>query len=46
MGHINVRKTVIRKKNSTKPQRKIELRKIVINNQIQRFNSDALAKRK
>ena len=41
MGHINVKTTTIRKKNPTKPQKKIELRKVVINNQIQRLNKDA-----
>lgn len=46
MGHINVTKTTIRKKNPSKPQKKIELRKVVINNQIQRFNKDASEKRK
>lgn len=41
MGQIRVKNTVIRKKNPTKPQKRIELRKVVINNQIQRLNSAA-----
>lgn len=41
MGQIKVKNTVIRKKNPTKPQKRIELRKVVINNQIQRLNSAA-----
>ena len=45
MGHIREKKTVIRKKNPTKPQRKIEFRRVTINNQVQRLNKDAMAKR-
>ena len=46
MGHINVKKTTIRKKNPSRPQKKIEFRKVVINNQLQRLHKDASDKRK
>ena len=46
MGHINVNTTTIRKKNPVKPQKKIQMRKVVINNQIRRFNNAALNKGK
>lgn len=45
MGQVRVRTTTIRKKNPSKPQKKIELRRVVINNQIQRFNQDANKRR-
>lgn len=45
MGRVRVRTTTIRKKNPSKPQKKIELRRVVINNQIQRFNQDANKRR-
>lgn len=41
MGQVNVRTTTIRRKNPSKPQKKIQARKVVINNQIQRFNKAA-----
>ena len=46
MGHIRETKTVIRKKNSSKPQKRIEFRRVTINNQIMKFNKDAAQKRK
>lgn len=46
MGHIKAHTITIRKKNPTKPQKRIEFRKVTINNQIQRFNADAARKRK
>lgn len=46
MGHVRVRTVTIRKKNPTKPQRKIEFRRVTINNQIQKLNKDAASKRK
>lgn len=45
MGHLNERKVVIRKKNPDKPQKKIEFRKVTINNQVRRLNKDAAIKR-
>lgn len=45
MGHIREKKVVIRKKNPTKPQKKIEFRRVTINNQVQRLNNDAMARR-
>lgn len=41
MGQVKVRTTTIRKKNPDKPQKKIQARKAVINNQIQRLNKNA-----
>ena len=41
MGQIKVRTTTIRKKNPSKPQKKIQMRKTVINNQIHRLNTAA-----
>lgn len=46
MGQVKVNNTTIRKKNPSKPQRRIEFRNVTINNQIQRLNKDAAAKRK
>lgn len=45
MGSVNVRTTTIRKKNPSKPQRKIEARRVVINNQIRRLSASASSKR-
>jgi hypothetical protein len=45
MGQINARTITIRKKNPSKPQKKIQMRKAVINNQMMRFNQDAAKKR-
>lgn len=45
MGHINVRTTTVRKKNPDRPQRRIQFRKVTINNQIQKLNNDAAARR-
>lgn len=41
MGQIKVKTTTIRKKNPSKPQKKIQMRKTVINNQIQRLSTAA-----
>lgn len=46
MGQIKVHQTTIRKKNPSKPQKRIEARKTTINNQIMRLNKDAASKRK
>lgn len=46
MGHVRVRTVTIRRKNPTKPQKRIEFRRVTINNQVQRFNQDAARKRK
>lgn len=46
MGQTNVKTTTIRKKNPSKPQKKIEFRKVTINNQIQKLNKDAVARRR
>ena len=40
MAQIEVRTTTVRKKKSAKPQKKIEARKAVINNQMMRLNAD------
>ena len=45
MGQTRVKTTTVRKKNPSKPQKKIEFRKVTINNQVQRLNNDAAAKR-
>lgn len=45
MGSVRVRTVTIRKKNPKKPQKRIEFRRVTINNQIQRFNKDAASKR-
>lgn len=45
MGQIKVQTTTIRKKAPSKPQKKIEVRKVVINKQIKRFNKDAAEKK-
>ena len=45
MGQVKVRQTTIRKKNPSKPQKRIELRKATINNQVMKLNKDAANKR-
>lgn len=45
MGHINSRTVTIRKKNPSKPQKKIEFRRVTINNSVQRLKDDAASKR-
>lgn len=45
MGQVKVLTTTIRKKNPAKPQKKIQVRRTVINNQVQRLNRDAQNKR-
>lgn len=45
MGQINVKRTTIRKKNPSQPQKKITARRVVINNQVQKFNKAAGASR-
>lgn len=45
MGQIKVHQTTIRRKNPSKPQKRIEARKTTINNQIMRLNKDASSKR-
>ena len=39
MPRINVRTTTVRKKNPSQPQKKIQARKTVINNQVMRLNA-------
>lgn len=46
MGQINVGTTTVRKKNPSKPQKRIEVRKVVINNQMQRLHRDAKDKKR
>ena len=46
MGQINSRTVTIRKKNPSRPQKKIQARKVVINNQMMRLNHDATKKRR
>ena len=41
MPQIKVRTTTIRKKDPDKPQKQIQMRKTVINNQIMRLNANA-----
>lgn len=45
MGHINSRTVTIKKKDPAKPQKKIEFRRVTINNQVQRLKNDAANKR-
>ena len=45
MAQINVRTTTVRKKKPAKPQKKIEARKTVINNQMMRLNADKNARK-
>lgn len=45
MAQINVRTTTVRKKSPAKPQRKIQARKTVINNQMARLNASRNKKR-
>lgn len=45
MGHINARTVTIKKKEPSKPQKKIEFRRVTINNQVQRLKNDAASKR-
>lgn len=45
MAQIKVRTTTVRKKNPSKPQRKIQVRKTVINNQMARLNASKNKKR-
>lgn len=40
MAQIKVRTTTIKKKDPAKPQKKIQVRKTVINNQMMRLNAD------
>ena len=46
MGQIKSRTITIRKKNPSKPQKKIQARRVVINNQVQRLNRDASRRRR
>ena len=46
MGQIKSRTVTIRKKNPSKPQKKIQVRRVVINNQMQKLNQDAVKRRR
>ena len=39
MSSVKVKTTTVRKKNPSKPQKKIEARRAVINNQVARLNA-------
>lgn len=41
MGQVTVKTRTIRKKNPAKPQKKIQVRRTVINNQVMRLNRNA-----
>lgn len=45
MAQIKVKTTTVRKKNPNKPQKKIQMRKTTINNQVMRLNQDASKRR-
>lgn len=45
MAQIKVKTTTVRKKNPSKPQKKIQMRKATINNQVMRLNQDASKRR-
>ena len=45
MAQIKVTKTAVKRKDN-RPQRKLVARRVVINNQIQRLNSDARSKKR
>ena len=46
MGQINSKTVTIRKKSPSKPQKKIQMRRVVINNQVAKLNNDAANKRR
>ena len=45
MAQINVRRVTVKRKDN-KPQKKLTMRRVVINNQVQRLKQDASAKRR
>lgn len=45
MAQVKVRTVTIRKRNASQPQKKIQARRTVINNQVMRLNKDASRKR-
>lgn len=45
MAQINIRRVTVKRKDN-KPQKKLTMRRVVINNQVQRLKQDASAKRR
>ena len=46
MGQIRENRLTIRRKSPDKPRKKLEFKRVTINNQVQRLRADASVKRK